>query len=172
MTTFEIEESILRSMIGRGFKVFATGVEIACMHEADVFGVNNNGYIYEYEIKQSRSDFKADFKKKKHKHMENKDPVRVYNEWIKGKRTGNKCECIKIPNRFYFVCNEGLISVDEVPDYAGLIYMADGVMLEVKSAKLIHKTKANNQVYKAVATKLSYRMACGSLYLRNKYCNK
>jgi hypothetical protein len=172
MNTYEIEETILKSLIDRGFKAFGVSMEIACMFEADVFGINNNGYIYEYEIKQSRSDFKADFKKKKHKYMANRDAVRVYNEWIKGRRTETKIECIKIPNRFFFVCNKGLIKPEEIPEYAGLIYISNGVMLEQKPAKLIHKTKANIGVYKSIATKMSYRMACGCKFLTNKYCNK
>ena len=36
------------------------------MQECDVISISKSNYIYEYEVKISRSDFKADFKKPKH----------------------------------------------------------------------------------------------------------
>ena len=39
------------------------------LSECDVISISKSDYIYEYEIKISRSDFKADFNKPKHKFM-------------------------------------------------------------------------------------------------------
>ena len=73
--------------------------------ESDVLKITKSGYAYEFEIKISRGDFKNDFKhkKKKHKLLEQKDD--------------------NIPNYFYYVVPTDLITIDEIPEYAGLIYI-------------------------------------------------
>lgn len=44
-------------------------------------------------------------------------------------------------NRFFFAVPEGLVSVDEIPEYAGLIYVDEnGSARKVKDAPLLHKT--------------------------------
>lgn len=82
--------------------------------ERDYLTVNKSGYATEYEIKISKSDFKNDFKKQKHKHM-------------KLGRGG-------IIRRFYFVVPEGMLTIYKIPPYAGWI--------EIKGKKLITRKKA------------------------------
>lgn len=49
---------------------------------------------------------------------------------------------IRCPNSLYFACPENLIKIDEVPVYAGLIYVQDAYNCTViKKAPYIHKTK-------------------------------
>lgn len=102
--------------------------------ESDVLKITKSGYVYEFEIKISRGDFKNDFKHKKKKHLllENKE---------------NKT---KMPNYFYYVVPEDLITEDEVPEYAGLIYVhatviGDGRVYykfqEIKDAPKLHSNK-------------------------------
>lgn len=70
--------------------------------EADIFELTKSGYSYEYEVKISRSDFFAEKKKI------------------------GKSKCItdgKRCNYFYYLVPKGLIMPDEVPEYAGLIYV-------------------------------------------------
>lgn len=81
-------------------------------YEADILSITQAGYIYEYEIKTSISDFKADFKNKRYKHM-----------LLDEKR---KISYGNIPRKFYFVCPEGLLDVNDIPPYAGLIYVYVG----------------------------------------------
>ena len=101
--------------------------------ESDVLKFTNSGYAYEFEIKISRADFKNDFKNKKKKHslLENKENV-------------NK------PNYFYYVVPENLITIEEVPEYAGLIYIYGTVLgngrhyysfSEIKKAPKLHAEK-------------------------------
>jgi hypothetical protein len=100
--------------------------------ESDALKITKSNYSYEFEIKISRSDFKNDFKHKKNKHiiLENKEDV-------------NK------PNYFYYVVPTDLIKVDEIPDYAGLIYVKGVVFgtniryyfTEIKKAPKLHKEK-------------------------------
>lgn len=103
--------------------------------EADLITVaRNSHYANEYEIKVSRSDFKADFKKRgKHWRLSDKEII-----WTPKN---------PVANRFYYVCPKDLIKADEVPEYAGLIYIDNdkgfysGKVKEVKTAPLLHKNK-------------------------------
>ena len=102
--------------------------------ESDVLKITKSGYAYEFEIKISRPDFKNDFKHKKKKHLllELKE---------------NKA---KMPNYFYYVVPEGLVTEDEVPEYAGLIYVHATIIgngktyyqfQEIKAAPRLHGNK-------------------------------
>lgn len=169
-------------------------------NESDYLTFLPNGYCYEIEIKISRSDFKADFKKIKHQiHSENQkgnkwfmdkkglktnyDPSwefcknfpeliiaeeyqdyrqRRYNEWsirlkfnpysmIDFRRVSNE----RLPNKFFYAAPVGLISKDEVPEYAGLLYINEDLSVtKVKDGRFIHKDcikpdKLFNKTYNA-----------------------
>jgi hypothetical protein len=107
-------------------------------HEIDLFRVLKSGYTEEYEIKISRSDYKVDFNKGTSKMLK-------HDEIKQGKRT----------NRFYFVVPENMVSVNEVPSYAGLMYFKDGHIWISKAAPLIHKRKV--EMHKELAQRLSFR---------------
>lgn len=127
--------------------------------ESDFICRSNSEYWYEVEIKISRSDFKADFKKteKYHRFSRAKEELitlpgqekQVWDkETCKYKTIGNYVRVInnKIPNRFYYACPEGMIKKNEVPDYAGLIYCKEGDngfvgLKQVKASKFLHKRK-------------------------------
>lgn len=117
--------------------------------ECDVLSISKADYIYEYEIKISRADFKKDFIKEKHTHIINE----------KYTRTRKGSLVYLLPNYFNFVTPRDLISIDEVPDYAGLIYMnEDSSFTIVKKPKLLHKTKANEAFIRQVAHNLSCKL--------------
>jgi hypothetical protein len=117
--------------------------------ECDVLSISKADYIYEYEVKISRADFKKDFIKEKHTHIINE----------KYTRTRKGSLVYLLPNYFNFVTPKDLISIDEVPDYAGLIYMnEDSSFTIVKKPKLLHKTKANEAFIRQVAHNLSCKL--------------
>ncbi len=65
------------------------------------------------------------------------------------------------PNKFSFAVPEGLISKDEIPDYAGLYYlMPDGTIKEIKRAKFLHKEKFTK--WKTMASKFYWKVRNGS----------
>jgi len=114
-------------------------------YEADVIKITGSDYVIEYEIKISRSDYFADFKK-------------GFRNW-RNKVTTLKHDMIKsgdhTSNRFYFVVPKGLIDVSECPKHAGLI-VHDGVWLQVvKPAPLLHKRKFTD--YKSIVNTLAWR---------------
>ena len=109
--------------------------------ECDMCRVTRAMFFYEYEIKITRSDFKADFRKgevrcirtgdtspdyyKKHYKLEHGDPYG--------------------PSNFFFVVPEGLVELDEVPDHAGLIYVSESSFSIIKKAPRLHKEKVSRE---------------------------
>lgn len=135
--------------------------------EADVVSVNKTGFITEFEIKVSRADFKAEAKKAHRRLLV--DPVERLP--LFGDRTHPR------PNYFYFAVPEGLVTPEEVPDYAGLIYVkrrarAIGKRVglyydtaqEVKPAARLHRDRITEWQRKQLARALSGR------YWRQRVC--
>jgi len=123
-----------------------TGMGLA---ECDVLSISKSDYIYEYELKISRGDYKKDFIKEKHTLIINEK----YTKTIKGEIL------YLLPNYFSYVTPKGLISIDEVPEYAGLIYIDENGIFEViRKPKLLHKTKANDSFIRQVAHNLSCKL--------------
>jgi len=84
--------------------------------ECDVLQVTKAGYWVEYEIKVSRADFKADARKQvtagRYSSRHRTAPLK--HDLL---RTGST----RGPNRFYYVTPLGLITPEELPEFAGLI---------------------------------------------------
>lgn len=70
--------------------------------EADLLEITRAGYLYEYEIKISRHDYRK----------EKSGKGRKYDDLISGRRV----------NYFSYIVPEGLVDPEEIPDWAGLIY--------------------------------------------------
>lgn len=103
--------------------------------EHDVLSINWSWYLTEFEVKISKSDFKADFSKRKTPYYQKRNPRFT-------------------PNYFYYVCPKDLIKLEDIPDYAWLIYIdsdnfwnikhidVSNHHLEIiKKAPLLHKLK-------------------------------
>lgn len=87
--------------------------------ESDFIKVSKGGFVYEVEVKLTHSDFEADFKKEgKHKLFKTQYD-RTNSKWSSVKKEG----IVNCPNYFYFATLEGIIAKEEVPVYAGLIYV-------------------------------------------------
>jgi hypothetical protein len=125
--------------------------------ESDYFSVTQDDkYIYEVEVKLSRADFFADFQKgekhlwlssaTKHELVAKKTKPFGFYENV-GKVETYALGYVKVrdntPNRFYYCCPEGMIKKDEVPEYAGLLYLnkTGTYATQVKTAPFIHKNK-------------------------------
>ena len=97
--------------------------------ESDKLVMTRSDMLYEFEIKISRSDFKADFKKKdKHAILEGKEEFvpsydKVLDRWKSLHEEYYKVSNYKKPHYFYYAVPEGLIEASEVPEYAGLVYV-------------------------------------------------
>lgn len=115
-------------------------------YESDLLIFKQNGSIYEIEIKISKQDFLADFKKgNKHLCLEegsypNDKKSVIYRNKIKYEP--RQMVPIDRPNRFYFAVPHGMVKPDELPDYAGLFWITlDGKVTKVKEGKLLKKER-------------------------------
>ena len=147
-----IEASLIMDLYLKGHSPITTHYKGVGLAECDVLSISKADYIYEYEIKISKSDFKADFKKPKHKLITEKKFVNETAKWP-----------YYSSNYFYFVTPENLISIEEIPEYAGLIYMKignkDAIIYEtIKKAPLLHKTKASDEFIRQLAHQLMCKL--------------
>ena len=95
--------------------------------ESDLLFLSTSGIWTEIEIKVSRSDFLADLRNKTEKHAALKD-------------IQNRMK----PNRFFYAVPEGLVQPEEVPEYAGLIWVSEcwfSVQTVKKPAPPLHRHK-------------------------------
>lgn len=108
--------------------------------ESDMVSVTRAGMVIEYEIKLTRSNFKQDFKKARHYNYLNKaaeilrknalgetEAEFVDKEVIGPNSTTAqaiffKHRYVALPSRFYYVVPKELITVEELPPYAGLMF--------------------------------------------------
>lgn len=130
--------------------------------ESDKLIWTKAGFIYEFEIKVSRSDFRNDFKHKPEKHA-------TLNETFESQQSaiteGASTSTRKTPNYFYYATPQDLVSPDEVPTYAGLVYIDNiGEVRLVKKAPKIHCEKYGDDEL-SLAPKFYFNM----MSWRNKY---
>ncbi len=112
--------------------------------ESDFFTVTESDYLYEIEIKVSRSDFKDDFNKvNKHALLEGKE--------------GEKSHLM--PNKFFYAAPKGLLNTWDVPEYAGLIEVERGTEAAniLKDAPFLHRDKIWDQYKDILLDKFSWR---------------
>lgn len=129
--------------------------------ECDIFEITKSGYFREYEVKTSIADFRADAKKTQKKF------------WWRGDRQqgGNKHELLadhstRGPVQFWFVTPAGLIPLEEIPEWAGLIEIKQGagrwgnlsVERQVKKAPRLHREKAPEQIKTHAESVVYYRL--------------
>lgn len=110
--------------------------------ECDLFKLTKSGMCVEYEIKISKSDFKADFEKR------NLIGTNKHNIIEKGLRV----------NRFFFVIPEKLLEYENIPKYCGIIVYNEKYdsMSVYRSAKILTKNNLAPS-YVDLCMKLSFR---------------
>lgn len=167
MTNEELTEQSIQRRLNRFFASWKYNVDGLYVFEweSDKLIWTKAGYIYEFEIKISRADFKNDFKHKVNKHIILKGPTAEEQlmpsfyesyEWnkhlyasieeCKERLEPNDRHYIvnhRKPNFFYYAVPEGMIQPDEVPEYAGLVYVPEGSnsLRIVKKAPQLHRQK-------------------------------
>jgi hypothetical protein len=120
--------------------------------ESDFFVQKDNGYTYEFEVKVSRSDFLSDKKKvQKHSILQtgkytNKSTLHTWNKETRQYDKEDKIQEIEHairPHKFFYVVPGGMVTVEEVPSYAGLMYATDTSIETIKEAPFLHKETLN-----------------------------
>ena len=148
MTTLDIEKGFVKNIRSLRNNFVFPNIYLGNF-ECDILEITKSMYAYEYEVKISVSDFKADKKKK-------------------GKFDNPRT------NYFYYIVPKDLISVDMLPDYAGLIYcetITSGYYTKerghydieklyfsiIKNAPKIKKEKINDNTFRYLLQKVYYR---------------
>jgi hypothetical protein len=125
MTAKQIESALGKERVLANDLLVCANVNYVFVGQCDLIAVNRRKVVTEYEIKISRQDFFRDAKKARHFFYEN--PT---------------LKPDKVPNHFYYVVPIGLIEVEEVPDWAGLIYVNEQlVTYSKKKGPMITKHK-------------------------------
>ena len=167
---FKFSEEFIQNALNHFFAYGSVKYNIDGLYvfdwESDKLLETKSGYIYEFEVKISRADFKNDFKHKKDKHIILAGEERYGDKYLpkyyefleENRKRGNWCEQNflksaannprylvsghKRPNYFYYAVPTDLVKVEEVPEYAGLIYVDEQMKLTiVKSAPKLHTEK-------------------------------
>ncbi len=146
MNEKSIQQILLKQLYPQRAKIMDTNFWLG-YGECDLIAVNPSDYVVEYEIKCSRSDFKADRKKvNKHKRY-------------MGAHTYGKTSMYGIPNRFYYVCPSGLLKPNDMFNYSGLIYVDESGNLEtIVKAPLIHNQKCGPKLLEKLAHSLTIKL--------------
>ena len=122
-----------RQCVQRSHKIAVPNV-MRGFGESDLVTVTRADYLHEFEIKLSRSDFRADFRNKHHKH-------RLYSGELEAQAYQQRW----IPNHFWFVAPKGMLQADEIPEYAGLIEIDDRLVVSDRiDAPRLHKRKVDD----------------------------
>lgn len=143
-------------------EIIMPNVHVHNWNECDALMLMKSGYCHEVEMKLTKSDFKADFKKTNW-WLTDDDPAFARPRQKQGLKhedcLANK-QCF--PNRFSFLVPEGLVELDDIPDYAGLMYFKRyegeyGRIQIVRDAKLLHKKKLTDNKVLYLTKKFVYR---------------
>ena len=108
--------------------------------ESDLLSIDKSDKIYEFEIKCSKWDYLADFKK-----TDKHEAFRLLND------------ITNVPNYFYYACSPDIINElsENLPEYAGLITMHGLGIRIIKKAPILHTEKFER--WEEVAVKLFYK---------------
>lgn len=132
--------------------------------ESDKLIWTKAGYIYEFEVKISRADYMNDFRHKVEKHLllnsalpDGQQEARqqdLFGNLLQQKRkrypeitmeqARQRMKPVgeRMPNYFYYAVPEGMLEADEVPPYAGLIYIhEDSGLAIIREAPRLHAKK-------------------------------
>lgn len=127
--------------------------------ECDMWTITKAGYWHEYEIKISRSDFKKDAKKHRCVRGSRTDIVFKHDELYLKSVVG--------PNYFWFATPPDLVTLDEIPEWAGLVeidwkpiypyHLIANNLSVIKKAPRLHKVKFSDKRFEQIKTSMMYR---------------
>ena len=152
----QLTEGLIQSRL---YWKFLSGSEIQAPNytprdwwECDLWRVTKSGYSYEYEIKLSVSDFRAD-KKKSRRIIENGR----YFDQAKHEILSSKND--RGPSYFYFVLPDGIVEDSEVPEWAGIIRVGGNLHRHeiTRNAPVRHRIKAKQETIDHARQCMSYR---------------
>lgn len=165
----DIQGAMMMDLYMKGYTPIVTNYTGKGLHECDVLAISKADLIYEFEVKISRSDFRKDFTKEhKHRLLLERKGISKYDKYKNGKRLDEQVSWFNIPNYFSYLVPKDLISVEEVPEYAGLIYIYDDykTIEWVKRPPKLHDHRADDSLIRSIVHNLTCKFIFGSSYMR------
>lgn len=163
LNTKQIQEGLLKHFFEMQYPFCCQNFQGVGYDESDIIVVSRAGIVIECEVKISRADFRKDMKKTQ-KHWRLKNGIFLPQQ--------------KSPNKFFYACPEGLIKPEEVPEYAGLIYVNGFTLKEekqvsfeiktIKKAPYIHRIKSDHSIIYRMCRTLSARAIYGCALMTYK----
>lgn len=133
LTAKELQQCIYTLYKSKNYRYFSLNTFGFGDFEADFVAIHpENQFCVEFEIKMSKSDFHADFKKK------NKHELLKNGKWVS--------------NQFFFVAEKGVLDLKQIPNHLGLIEVSKVTKWKVIKKKFVTKRK-RTYVYNIAVTK-------------------
>jgi hypothetical protein len=150
MNEAHIQTLLFRYLQDKGHSFIAPNC-CALGYEADLLSVPDSGFCYEYEIKTTRADFKADAaKRNKHDSYSNAGNMRSLSR------------ARRAPARFYYVVPAHLVEPAEVPVHSGLMFVLENGTIEtIKQAPWLHHEMLGFDTYRRIANSLMWKVFNG-----------
>jgi len=152
-----MDEKIIQNTLqvfwaGRGHDLIIPNFYLT--YESDLLSVTKSGFIHEFEIKCTKSDFKRDFKNKSDKHFYLK--AALEKEQIKVVRYQHM-----VANYFWFVAPENLLDINDIPKYSGFIEISENDFgpwcREQRRAPRLHSDKITEPITTRIYRGLMFR---------------
>lgn len=130
--------------------------------EMDLLGIRKSGFIDEIEIKMSKSDFNADFKKLSLVECEREFRGKTYPDWRREPKHDLLLEGTYVSNYFSFLMSVELADKCEIPKYAGLYTYSVSrsgtyIIREVKVAPRLHSNKIDESLKYQLGRKMAFK---------------
>jgi len=169
-----IQNALFDNLRQKGYLLCCPNYTPAKWFECDLFAVTKAERFVEFEIKVSVSDFKADARKgpserdKQYFGSFSPDSKTFQNFDPRGKHERLGASDERGPSRFFYVVPAGLLAVEDMPIWAGLIYaeipesrhfVTNGLirLRTVKEAPHLHRAKACPRVVQHMASVMYWR---------------
>lgn len=130
--------------------------------EADLLRVTGSGYVHEYEIKVTKGDFNRDVGNSAS--WAKRTRARIFSVLRAGEGVHRE-DVLNVANRFWYVAPRGMIGIEDIPDYAGLIEVNADTRRRcvkiIKAAPALHKAKITDNYRRHLANMLGCRYWVG-----------
>ena len=127
----------------RNHKIVAPNITNVYPWECDLLSVTATDLVHEFEIKISKSGYRADSKKRKHNIMNWGAANDIFQH---------------SPNYFWYVISGFTLSVDDMRPRCGFIYITETEIKVITDAPRLHAGKLREDKFDKIARSLSYKV--------------
>jgi hypothetical protein len=157
MDSTAVQQLLGRYLFDQRHTPICGNFQTSTLPECDLISVNPQGLLCEWEIKISRSDFQADFRK------ERKHRCLALGQGRVARRRGSALEYQFLTcSYFSYACPAGLLRESDLPPYAGLVWVhPDGRIAVVRPAPTRHLYPADADILRRINHNLTQKFLYG-----------